>query len=192
MLRYLPAVALLAATLQAFGDTPVHATKSTSVSPAHCVAALARRESADLLRCPTPLRLAVAEAQRSCRDKGGTLTGTAEGEVWTIDVNGDRRNEYLFALDGNVACADAWNLFSCGTARCPRDLYELRSGMWIVVGSIAADSPQQVTLGATQSADGHRAIEVCARERCAERTIYEWTGSRYEVTPAGVRENAAP
>lgn len=181
MLRLLPAVALLAPTLQAFGDTPVHATKLTSVSPAHCVAALERGETADLLRCPTPLRLAVAAAQRSCRDNGGTLKGAAEGDVWTTDVNGDRRNEYLFALDGNVTCADAWNLFACGTARCPRSLYELRDGKWLVVGSIAAESPQQVTLGTTQSADGHRSIEVCARERCAERTIYEWTGSRYDA-----------
>lgn len=179
MLRFLPAVALLAATLQAFGDTPVHATKLTSVSPAHCVAALERRESADLLRCPTPLRLAVAEAERSCRDNGGTLTGAAEGDVWTVDVNGDRRNEYLFALDSNVTCA-ALNLFGCGSARCPRELYELRDGKWIVVGSIAAESPQQVTLGTTQASDGHRSLEVCAGERCAQRSIYEWTGTRYE------------
>ena len=191
MLRFLPAVALLAAALPAFGDTPIRATKLTSVSPAHCVAALERNESADLLRCPTPLRLAVAAAERTCRDNGGTLTGSAEGDVWTVDVNGDRRNEYLFALNGNVTCA-ALNLFGCGTARCPRALYELRDGKWVVVGNIAADSPEQVALGTTQSADGHRSIEVCARERCAERSLYEWTGSRYEVRPAGARESAAP
>ena len=182
-LRLLPALFLLAATVPAFGGAqPVHATKMTSVSPAHCVAALERGEGADLLRCPTPLRLAVAEAQRACRDQGGKLAGAVEGDVWAIDVNADRRNEIMFALDGNVTCTDAWNLFSCGTLRCPRSLYELRDGTWTAVGDISAESPEQVTLGATQAADGHHALEVCARDRCSERSIYEWIGARYEVT----------
>jgi hypothetical protein len=153
----------------------------TSVSPAHCVAALERGEGADLLRCPTPLRQAVAEAQSACREAGGTLAGVAEGDVWAIDVNADRRNEVLFALEGNVTCSEAWNLFACGSRRCPRSLYELRDGMWAVVGSIAADAPEQITLGTAKAADGHRSLEVCTRERCSARSIYTWTGLRYEV-----------
>jgi len=184
MLRLLPTLSLFAATFPAFGDAePVRATKLTSVSPAHCVAALERGEGADLLRCPTALRLAVADAQSACREAGGTLAGAAEGDVWVIDVNADRRNELMFALDGNVTCTDAWNLFSCGTVRCPRALYELRDGRWTVVGNISAESPEQVTLGTTQAADGHRSLEVCARDHCSERSIYQWVGSRYEPGP---------
>jgi len=190
--RLLSASSLLALTFCAFGAEPVHATKLTSVSPAHCVAALERGEGADLLRCPAPLRLAVADAQAACREAGGKLTGAAEGDVWAIDVNADRRNEVMFALAGNVTCVDAWKLFSCGDIRCPRELYELRAGKWTVVGSISADSPEQVTLGTTQAADGHRAIEVCERARCSERSIYEWVGSRYEITRADSREGVAP
>ena len=182
MLRYLLATALLVGAFD--GDAqPVRATRLTSVSPAHCVAALERGEGADLLRCPTPLRAAIAEAQTACREAGGKLVGATEGDVWAIDVNADRRNELMFALDGNVTCTEAWNLFACGTVRCPRSLYELRDGMWTVVGSISAESPEQVTLGTTQAADGHRSLEVCARARCAERSVYEWVGSRYEAKP---------
>jgi len=179
-LRYLLATALLIGAFDGNAQ-PVRATKLTSVSPAHCVAALERGEGADLLRCPTPLRLAVAEAQRACREAGGNLAGAVEGDVWAIDVNADRRNELVFALEGNVTCSDA-NLFSCGTVRCPRALYELRDGTWTVVGNISADSPEQVTLGTTQAADGHRSLEVCARDRCRERWIYQWVGSHYEAS----------
>jgi hypothetical protein len=174
------------------GAQPVRATRLTSVSPAHCVAALERGEGADLLRCPTPLRLAVAEAQAACREAGGELAGAAEGDVWAIDVNADRRNEVMFTLDGNVTCTDAWNLFECGDLRCPRSLYELRDGRWTVVGSISAESPEQVTLGTTQTADGHRSLEVCAHDRCSARSIYTWVGSRYEATGAEARDGVAP
>jgi hypothetical protein len=194
MSRFLPAAALLlGASVYAYdsGAQAVSATKLTSVSPAHCVAALERGEGADLVRCPAPLRLAVAEAQRACVDKGGKLTGAAEGDVWAIDVNSDGRNELLFAVDSNVTCSEAWNLFACGNLRCPRELYELLDGRWTVVGAIAADSPEQVTLGTTRAADGHRSIEVCVRDRCSERSTYQWTGSVYELTSAEAREDDA-
>lgn len=190
--RLLSASSLLALTFCAFGAEPVHATKLTSVSPAHCVAALERGEGADLLRCPAPLRLAVAEAQAACREAGGKLTGAAEGDVWAIDVNADRRKELMFALADNVTCADAWKLFSCGDIRCPRQLYELRAGKWTVVGAISAESPEQITLGTTQAADAHHTIEVCTRARCSERSIYEWNGSRYEQTRVESRQGLAP
>jgi hypothetical protein len=185
MLRLVTVVSLLTALFPAYADAPVHATSLTSVSPAHCVTALERGEGADLLRCPAPLRLAITQAERACRDKGGKLAGAAEGDVWAIDVNADGRNELMFALDGNVTCTDPLTLFACGNVRCPRSLYELRDGAWTVVGSIAAESPEHVTLGTTQAADGHRSLEVCARERCSERSIYEWAGSRYEATRVG-------
>lgn len=185
MLRLLPALSMLAALVPAHAaDAPVHATRMTSVSPAHCVAALEHGEGADLLRCPTPLRLAIAKAQTACREAGGKLAGTAEGDVWAIDVNADRRNELMFALDGNVTCTDALTLFACGNLPCPRSLYELRDGVWTVVGDISAASPEQVTLGTTQASDGHRSLEVCARDRCTERSIYEWEGSRYQSKSA--------
>jgi hypothetical protein len=182
MLRLLPALSLLAALLPVHAEGPVRATRMTSVSPAHCVAALERGEGADLLRCPTPLRLAIAEAQTACREAGGKLAGTAEGDVWAIDVNADRRNELMFALDGNVTCTSALTLFACGNLRCPRSLYELRNGTWTVVGSISAESPEQVTLGTTLAADGHRSLEVCAREGCRERWIYVWLGKAYDAS----------
>jgi len=190
MLRFLPATGLLLGASLWAHDSDAQAARAarmTSVSPAHCVAALERGEDPDPLRCPTALRLAVAEAQRSCADKGGQLTGVAEGDVWAIDVNADSRNELLFSLEGNVTCTEPWNLFACGTMRCPRNLYELRNGRWSVVGNIAADSPEQVRLGAAQAADGHRSLEVCARDRCSEPSIYEWVGSRYEATRVAAR-----
>jgi len=189
--RHLLSAALFfGATLLAFAGTAqtVHATKLTSISPAHCVATLERNASADPLRCPSALREAVLKAKDMCRQTGGTLTGAAEGNVWAIDVNGDGRNELAFALADNVSCTGAPTLFSCGSLRCPKSLYELRDGAWQVVGSISADTPEQVTLGAAVTS-GHRAIEVCSQNRCAERRVYEWQGKSYEVTGAA---NAPP
>jgi hypothetical protein len=115
------------------------------------------------------------------------LQGAAEGDVWALDVDGDGRSELAFELDGNVSCADAWSVFSCGSLGCPKKLYALRDGAWTVVGSLSASSPEQVTLSTARSADGHRTLEVCPRDGCPERWIYEWQGESYEATRAEVR-----
>lgn len=190
MLRFLPPTALLVAVLCAAksnAQAPERATRLPSISPAHCVATLDRREQADALRCPTALRNAIIEARDVCRDAGGKLAGLPEGDVWAIDVNGDGRSELAFDLESNVSCTDAWSVFSCGSLGCPRALYELRAGAWSVVGGISAASPEQLSLGADRSADGHRALEVCSQDRCAERWTYDWQGKSYEVTHADVR-----
>jgi len=189
MLRALPpTVLLLGALCSAAADAqPARAARMTSVSPAHCVAALERETSPDLLRCPTPLRVAVEDAQTSCRSAGGKLVGVAEGDVWAIDVDGDGRSELAFALDGNLSCTDAWSVFSCGSSQCPKALYELRDGAWTVVGSIFAESPEQIALGTARAPDGHRALEVCPQDGCPERWIYEWQGASYDATRANVR-----
>jgi hypothetical protein len=158
------------------------ATQMTGVSPAHCIASLERGALPDLIRCPRALQEAVAQADAQCRETGGALEGVAEGDVWAIDVNDDGRSELAFELDGNVTCTDAWSLFSCGSVGCPKTLYALRDGAWTGVGSISAEWPEQVTLGATRSADGHRAIEVCPEDDCLERWIYEWQDERYAMT----------
>ena len=190
MLRALPPTVLLlgAMCLATEGDAqPARAARMTSVSPAHCVDALERETSPDLLRCPTALRIAVEEAQIACRDAGGKLVGVAEGDVWAIDVDDDGRSELAFALDGNLSCTDAWSLFSCGSSECPKSLYELRGGAWTVVGGIWADSPEQVALGTARASDGHHALEVCPRDGCPERWTYEWQGASYDATRANVR-----
>src|SRR5512139_317098 len=190
MFRLLPPTALFVAALCApssDAQQPERATRLTSISPAHCVATLERREQADPLRCPAALRNAIIEARDVCRDAGGKLAGLPDGDVWAIDVNGDGRSELAFDLGSNVSCADAWSVFSCGSLGCPKALYELRGGAWTVVGGISAASPEQLALGAARSADGHRALEVCSEDRCAERWTYEWQGTSYEVTRADVR-----
>lgn len=178
----LPAALFLGAALFAFdvAAQTVHATKLTSVSPAHCVATLERRGSADPLRCPSALREAVIEASAMCRQAGGTITGAAEGNVWAIDVNGDGRNELAFSLTDNVSCTGVYNLFACGSLTCPKSLYELRDGAWKAIGSISAETPEQLTLGSAGT-DSHRSLVVCSQNRCAERRIYEWQGMSYEL-----------
>lgn len=159
----------------------------TGVSPAHCIASLERGALLDLIRCPTALREAVAEADAECREAGGALEGVADGNVWAIDVNDDGRSELAFELDGNVTCTDAWSLFACGSLGCPKVLYELRDGAWTAVGSLFAAWPEHVTLGAARSADGHRSLEVCAQNDCRERWIYEWHGTGYATTRGEIR-----
>lgn len=181
---FLSFIALIAA---AGGEAqPARATLMTSVSPAHCVQAQNAGTGADLIRCPRPLRAAVEEATRVCREAGGTLSGTQEGNVWSIDVDGDERQELLFELDGNVQCEGAYSVFSCGSLGCPKALYELRDGQWTVIGSIYASVPEELTLAAT-AADGHRTLEVCAKENCIERWFYEWLGTAYDATRLEVR-----
>ena len=175
-----PAGLLLGAALFALDGAAqaVHATKLTSISPAHCVATLERGVPPDPLRCPSALREAAIEAKAMCRQAGGTLAGVAEGNVWGIDVNGDGRSELAFSLTDNVSCTGAPTLFSCGSLRCPKDLYELRDGSWKIVGSFSADTPEQVTLGPA-TADGHHSLVVCSQDRCTEQVTYEWVGGGY-------------
>jgi len=185
--RFSPSAALfLGAALATFNGAAqaVHATKLTSVSPAHCVATLERRGSADPLRCPSALREAVIEASAMCRQAGGVLMGAAEGNVWAIDVNGDGRNELAFSLADNVSCTGVYNLFACGSLTCPKSLYELRDGAWKTIGSVSAETPEQLTLGSA-GADSHRSLVVCSQSRCADRRIYEWQGTSYEPARAG-------
>jgi hypothetical protein len=181
----LPAALFLGAALFASDGAAqaVHATKLTSISPAHCVATLERGVPADPLRCPSALREAVVEAMAMCRQAGGTLAGAAEGNVWAIDVNGDGRNELALSLTDNVSCTGAPTLFSCGSLRCPKDLYELRDGRWKIVGRFSAETPEQVTLGPA-SADGHHSLVVCSQDRCTDRVILEWAAGGYSVAPA--------
>jgi hypothetical protein len=179
-------VALLAAGSGA-AQAPLHPAPMTSVSPAHCVQALTSGGGADLIRCPTPLRAALAEAMQVCEEAEGTLAGAPEGNVWAIDVNGDGRQELAFELDGNVTCEGAYSIFSCGSLGCPKALYELRDGMWTVIGGIFAFAPEDVVLRRDASSDGHRALEVCRQESCRERWIYEWLGTTYDATRLEVR-----
>jgi hypothetical protein len=166
---------------------PARAALLASVSPAHCLQAIAAETSPDPVRCPAPLRDAVMEATTVCREAGGTLQGAPEGSVWAIDVNSDGRQELAFELEGNVSCVDAWSVFSCGSLGCPKMLYELRGGAWVAIGELLASEPEQLTLGTAAASDGHRALEVCAQEGCAERFIYEWIGTAYDRTRVDVR-----
>jgi hypothetical protein len=166
---------------------PASATPLTGVSPAHCIASLERGMTPDLIRCPKALQEAVAQADAQCREAGGLLAGVTEGNVWAIDVDDDGRSELAFELDGNVSCTEAWSLFACGSRGCPKTLYELRDGTWTAVGSLFAAWPEHVTLGAARAADGHRSLEVCARDGCPERWIYEWQGTGYDTTRVEVR-----
>ena len=78
MFRFLPPTALLVAVLSAAtsnAQPPERATRLPSISPAHCVATLDRREQADPLRCPAALRNAIIEARDVCRDAGGIWDG---------------------------------------------------------------------------------------------------------------------
>jgi hypothetical protein len=181
-------VLLSAVVLLPHGEAQsLRAVPLTSVSPAHCVDTLAERAATDPLRCPAALRTAVVEAQTLCRDAGGTLAGAKEGDVWALDANGDGRNELLFELDRNVTCEGAWSVFSCGSLGCPKTLYELRDGAWVAVGSLSVEAPEQITLARAAATDGHRTIEVCAKDECVERWSYEWLGMRYEPTRLEVR-----
>lgn len=151
------------------------------ISPAHCVESIERGVAADPVRCPAPLRAELESARGICREAGGTLEGLPEGDVWGIDVNGDGRQEIAFELEGNVACRDAWSVFSCGSLGCAKGLYELRGGTWQLIAALSATGPERVEVGAP-SRDGYGTLAICAQEQCAERWFYEWRDGSYERT----------
>lgn len=156
-----------------------------SVSPAHCVATL-DGDGSDPLRCPAPLRTALREAATTCRDAGGTLVGADAGTVWSLDVDGDGRQELLFELDGNVTCEGAWSVFSCGSLGCPKTLYGLRDRSWAPIGEIFSRAPELITLEDGERG-GYRALDVCGDVDCGERWTYEWRDERYEQIVVDVR-----
>jgi hypothetical protein len=184
--RLFPAL-LLCATAACDGNAqPTRATLLTSVSPAHCVAALAGGTAADPLRCPGALRAALVDAETICGESGGKLVGADEGVVFAMDVNDDGRNELAFDLESNVGCENAWSVFSCGSLGCPKALYELRGGEWSFIGGLSAAAAEDITVAAA-GRDGHRTLEVCAYQDCVERWIYEWLGTTYDATRLEVR-----
>jgi len=165
---------------------PRRAAPLAGISPAHCVESIERGVAADPVRCPAPLRAELESARGVCREAGGTLEGLPEGDVWGIDVNGDGRQEIAFELEGNVACRDAWSVFSCGSLGCARTLYELRAGAWQTIAALSATAPQRVEVGAP-SRDGYGALAICAQEPCVERWFQEWRDGSYQGTRVEVR-----
>jgi hypothetical protein len=166
---------------------PRRAERLAGVSPEYCLAVVASGGSADPARCPEPLRAELERANATCRDVGGTLTGFAEGDVWSLDVDGDGSAEIAFELEGNVACADAASVFSCGSLGCEKTLYRLSDATWRAIGSFRAAVPEDVALAATPAGSGYAPLEICARDSCAERWIHEWRGEAYEATRIDVR-----
>jgi hypothetical protein len=160
---------------------PRRATPLGGISPAHCVESIERGVAADPVRCPAPLRAELEGARGVCREAGGTLEGLPEGDAWGVDVNGDGRQEIAFELEGNVACRDAWSIFSCGSLGCARTLYELRAGQWQPIAALFANGPERVEVGAP-SRDGYGTLTICTQDPCVERWFCEWSGSVYERT----------
>jgi hypothetical protein len=76
----------------------------TSIDLAHCVAVASQKARPDETRCPGFIGAAVASGMQTCGEAGGKLVPHATPAVWSVDVNGDGKPEYLFELSANVEC----------------------------------------------------------------------------------------
>jgi len=162
----------------------------TSIDLAHCFAVASQKATPDEARCPAFISEAIMGGMQTCSEVGGQLIPQLAPTVWALDVNGDRKMEYLFELGGNVGCDGAPSIFSCGSLGCPVALYERRNGAWRIIGSVSEGAPDSLEILPGGGKSGYRNFRTGCIDPgpCAEYAYYEWTGQVYEVPRLLVRD----
>ncbi len=169
-------------------ELPVRAQLDPSISIAHCLDTIETPNKRDEARCPGFLTQPLKDARQICADAGGVLTAAPSADVWSLDVDGDTTQEFVFEYDGNVSCEGAWSIFECGSLGCPKALYRKHAGAWRAIAEIWADAPETLELTDVVSAQGYRDLRVgCSGEPCPEYWYYHWSGEQYERTYVEVR-----
>jgi hypothetical protein len=161
----------------------------TSVDLSHCFAVASGQAQPDAARCPSFITQAVAEGMKTCSEVGGRLMPAATPSLWTVDVNGDQKSEYLFELAANVGCDGAPSVFSCGSLGCPVAMYEQRDGAWQVIGAVSEGAPDSLEFLPGAGKSGYRDFRTGCIDPgpCAEYSHFEWTGQGYQVAKLDVR-----
>jgi len=142
-------------------------------------------------RCPAFISDGLREMTATCADVGGRLVPADRASLWSLDVNGDGREEFLYDATDNFHCEGAASVFSCGSLGCPVSLFERRATAWVAIGAMRpTDVPAAEVL---PPAPGERYGMLrggCAGDRpCDEVTYYRWNGSAYDSSLIDVRGN---
>lgn len=152
-----------------------------------CVDAIGKATSAG---CPAYLVEAVKGAAQMCTEAEGKPVGISPASIWSLDVNGDGKLEYLYEIGANVGCLNAASIFSCGSSGCPQSLVEEQKGRWPVISGIGAFDPGAIEVLSAATASGYRELKVnCADgdPPCAVSVFYQWNGQSYDSVASEVR-----
>lgn len=153
---------------------------SRSLPLADCMAEHASETDVASSTCPTFILLAFDYLTQECTAAGGELKAAEEAEAWTLDVEGDGKDEMLVDLTRNFICYGAPAVFSCGSIGCPYFLYSRRGAGWVEIGAVSADDAPKIEVLAGEPGVPAPLRGGCQGERpCSELTQYEWNGNIY-------------
>jgi hypothetical protein len=141
-------------------------------------------------RCPPYLVDAVKGAAQMCTEVEGTPVGITPASIWSLDVDGDGKKEYVYEIGANVGCVGAASIFSCGSLGCPQSLVQEQKGAWVVIGGIGAFDPGAIEVLPARAASGYHELKVnCADgdPPCAVSVFYQWNGQGYDANYSEVR-----
>ncbi len=187
LLSVLLAVATLAEVSAAGQSSGPRAQPVDGVNIQQCIDAIGKARPAS---CPAYLVEAVKGAAQMCREAEGQPVGISPASIWSLDVNGDGRLEYLYEIGAIVGCMNAASIFSCGSLGCPQLLVQEQKGAWVVISGIGASDPGAIEVLPAGTASGYREIKVnCADgdPPCAQSVFYQWNGQAYDSSAMDVR-----
>ena len=148
-----------------------------------CLQEESANPDAALSSCPMYVLHSLDFMVQECSRAGGTLQPTPESEAWSLDVDGDGKNEVLIDLTENFTCYGAPSVFSCGSLGCPYFLYSQRGDAWMELGAVNADdAPGIEVLAATAGTPGTLRGGCGGQKPCSELAYYAWHGTAYEWT----------
>lgn len=136
--------------------------------------------------CPDFMLQTLAESQKDCTIMDGTLTPSKVAVIESIDIDGDKKPEYLFDIGTNFECKGAYSIFSCGSLDCPLILYKKQNGKWQDIGSIyPSEAIIEVLTG--QGDSKHWDIRATSdklklQKNFREKIYYRWNGKEYQQT----------
>lgn len=190
----LPLPVLLGLVCTACGSGAVSAAtaraqRAQGIDLTYCLASLAADTTPEPARCPGFLVGALRDAAGICAGTGGKLVPAAEADIWTLDVDADGRDEYLYEQQDNVGCEGAWSIFSCGSLGCPKALYQERAGGWRVIGGIYADDMAAIERLDPPGGQDYRDLRVGCLDAgsCEVYAHYAWRDGQYDPSHLEVR-----
>ena len=141
--------------------------------------------------CPGFISHGLAEMVATCTDAGGHLAAVRSPSLWSLDVNGDGQDEFLYDATDNYQCDGAASLFSCGSLGCPVSLFERRANAWVEIGAMRGTDAPAVEVLPPAPGDRYGILRGgCGGDRpCGEWTYYRWNGSAYQAAMIDVRGN---
>jgi hypothetical protein len=141
-------------------------------------------------RCPPYLLDAVKSAAQMCTEAEGKPVGVTPASIWSLDVNGDGKKEYIYEIGANVGCINAASIFECGSLGCAQSLVQEQKGAWVTIGGIGAFDPGAIEVLPAGTASGYHDLKVnCVdgNPPCVESVFYQWNGQLYDSNFSEVR-----